>query len=366
LKSERLKSGFTTGACSASSAKSALEALIKRTPLDFVEIPFPDGSRHTFKIHRTIIKDDEAFCSVIKDAGDDPDVTNGAEICAKVRFIQAKEYIIIKGGEGVGIVTKPGLAVKVGEPAINPVPRQMIKEAISEVPIHYALKDNQSVEVTISITRGEELSRKTLNYRLGIVGGLSVLGTTGIVRPLSVDAWTATIKSSMNVAKALNRDEIVLSSGRTSEKAHMTKYHLPEECYVMMGDYIDFAFNEAQRHNFKTIHLCAQWAKMIKIAMGNHNTHVRFGVIDIQRTLELFNHLWIHEKTFKSPFAVLCQYKYNTLRELFEKIISLPVEQSSGVFEILLRHVAKIFRDKCKHKEIIIHLITYDGKVISY
>lgn len=364
MKNKGLKWGFTTGACAASAAKGALDSLLLKKPIQRVEIPFPQGFRHIFNIHRIYFKDNQVTASVIKDAGDDPDVTNGAEICATVEILEGKEAIIIKGGEGVGIVTKPGLAVKVGESAINPVPCQMIKEAIIESMINHKASIKKSIQVTISIPHGEELAKKTLNYRLGIVGGLSILGTTGIVKPLSTEAWTSTIKSSMDVAKALNREEIVLSTGRTSEKAHMINYTLPEECYVMMGDYLDYAMTEAKRHHFQIIHICAQWAKMLKIALGNLNTHVRFGVIQLQEAVRLLDSLWTYEN--KYPLPIKIDYPLNTAREYFEVINCLPNEQRSKLFGILLKYVKQQLITKYNHSPIIIHLVNYNGQVISF
>ncbi|MBI1811355.1 MAG: cobalt-precorrin-5B (C(1))-methyltransferase, partial [Nitrospirae bacterium] len=286
MKRRQLRSGYTTGACAAAAAKAAAMLLIRaeqqssRTaeqqfkmkehptvllrycataPIEEVEIPFPDSSRVKFKIQDSRVKIQDghltATASVIKDAGDDPDVTNGAEIVAEARFLEQQSSpdligtllhycatgLAIKGGKGVGVVTKPGLPIPVGEAAINPVPRRMIKEAVSEAVQGFKGSRVQGLEVTISVTNGEKLAKKTLNQRLGIIGGISILGTTGIVKPISAEAWTATIISSMDVAKAMGRSEIVLSAGRSSEKAHMEKFDLPQESYVMMGDYLEFA-----------------------------------------------------------------------------------------------------------------------------
>ncbi len=213
---KRLRSGYTTGACAAAVAKAATLFLTTGEELARVEIPFPDGKNHSFTIHRYERLADGVLASTIKDAGDDPDVTNGAEICATVRFTAEDalpefhvelENIILAGGDGVGRVTKPGLAAKVGEPAINPVPRQMIVQAVQEV------EATQKLLVEISVVNGEELAKKTLNKRLGIVGGLSILGTTGIVRPISADAWTATIQASLRVARGAGLVDVVLSWG---------------------------------------------------------------------------------------------------------------------------------------------------------
>lgn len=246
MKRKGLRSGYTTGACAAAAAKAAAMLLMSSElgvqsleRILSVEIPFPDGSRVNFKIYNSkliTLNSKLATASVIKDAGDDPDVTNGAEIMAEVRIqdtgyrIQDKKnhescimhhassifqlsplnfQLLIKGGKGVGIVTKPGLSVPVGEPAINPVPRKMIREAVMEGVQGFKGSRVQGVEVTISVTDGEILAKKTLNPRLGIVGGISILGTTGIVKPLSTEAWTASISSAMDVAVATGNHEIV-------------------------------------------------------------------------------------------------------------------------------------------------------------
>ena len=290
-----------------------------------VEIPFPDGSRVKFRVESSELKENAARASVVKDAGDDPDVTNGAEIVAQARIVQQSNnigaihelplHIIIKGGQGVGTVTKPGLSVPVGEPAINPVPRKMIEDAVNEVmdSRRGVLQYAPTIEIAISVPNGEELAKKTLNYRLGITGGISILGTTGIVKPVSTEAWTATITSSMDVAKATGQKEIVVSAGRSSEKAHMGKFNLSEEAYVLMGDYLEYSMKEAATHGFEKIHLCAQWAKMVKIAMATPQTHVRFGAINVKKAVELLNSL---------GFDIPEDRNFNTAREIFDWIMT--------------------------------------------
>lgn len=287
---KRLRSGFTTGSCAAAAAKAAALALVSGTCPKNVEIPFPDGSRKSFAVHFCKIdagSEETATASVIKDAGDDPDVTNKAEIIATIQYGHSGHSstespkcvllsdILLCGGQGIGTVTKPGLSVQVGQPAINPVPRKMIVEAVQE-----ATKE-QKVTITISIPNGEELVKKTLNKRLGILGGLSILGTTGIVRPISADAWTATIQASLDVAKEAGLADVVLSTGRTSEKGAQQILDLPEEAYAMMGDYLEFSLKEAAVRNFKTIHLSGMWAKIMKAAMRIPQTHVRNGALEI-------------------------------------------------------------------------------------
>ncbi len=173
-----LRSGFTTGACAAAAAQAAATALVKQTVVDQVELELPEGNKVKFNIKSCFFDRRQASCSVIKDAGDDPDVTNGAEICATVSWKEGSG-IEIKGGEGVGTVTKPGLEIPVGMPAINPVPRQMIAQSVNKAA--GTLADGRGVEVIISVPQGERIASRTLNSRLGIVGGISILGTTGIV-----------------------------------------------------------------------------------------------------------------------------------------------------------------------------------------
>ncbi len=282
---KRLRSGYTTGACAAAAAKAAAILTLKGTAPEKVELTFPDGSLHSFAISQAELTGNVTQASVIKDAGDDPDVTNGALICARVSFATADskekeilriDNIFLTGGKGVGTVTKPGLAVNVGEPAINPVPRQMICQAVQQV------ERKKLLRVEIFIPEGEKLAEKTLNKRLGILGGLSILGTTGIVRPVSADAWTATIEASMNVAKEAGLTDIVLSTGRTSEKGAQSMLSLPVEAFAMMGDYLQFSLKKAAEKKFSTIHLAGMWAKIMKAAMHIPQTHVRNGALEVR------------------------------------------------------------------------------------
>lgn len=316
-KKKRLRSGFTTGSCAAAAAKAAAFASQKGSCPTNIEIPFPDGSRVSFAVHNCTIQNNCAMASVIKDAGDDPDVTNRAEIQATVCSGHSSadpvrsvllEDILLCGGKGIGTVTKPGLAIDVGQPAINPVPRKMIIEAVQEV------TKGKEVTVTISIPKGEELAEKTLNKRLGILGGLSILGTTGIVRPISADAWTATIKASMDVAREAGLSDVVLSTGRTSEKGAQLLLDLPEEAYAMMGDYLEFSLKEAAKRNFKTIHLSGMWAKIMKAALRIPQTHVRNGALEIEDGANLLANLGAKGELLQKI------KKSNTAREMYTHI----------------------------------------------
>jgi cobalt-precorrin-5B (C1)-methyltransferase len=241
----------------------------------------------------------------------------------------------------------------VGEAAINAVPRTMIEIAVKE-----AIRECNSqspVQVTISVPAGQELAKKTLNSRLGIVGGISILGTTGIVRPVSSEAWTATISASMDVARAMGHKVAVLSAGRASEKAHMAKFDLPEESYVMMGDYLEFALQEAKSRAFESVYLCAQWAKMLKIAMATPQTHVRHGAIDMKRTVDFLKDHGINV-TGDRPF--------NTAREIFNLISSTfadPVQVFSKVCATAEKYISTMLPDV----PVFVHLASYEGEIIA-
>jgi len=232
-----------------------------------------------------------------------------------------------------------------------------VREALSEFAVYNSQSAirNPQLEVVISVPRGEALAKKTLNHRLGIVGGISILGTTGIVKPLSEAAWTATIAASFDVAKALGLSEAVLSTGRTSEKAHQQKYGLPEEAYAMMGDYTEFSLREAKQRGFRKIHLCAQWAKMIKIAMATPQTHVRHGALEAEAAVEFLATLGIDIPKTKT---------YNTSREILLYLYSETRDPHSA-----LSLVCAAARSYCERltegTPVSVHLVSYEGEIVA-
>ena len=359
MTARRLRSGFTTGACAAAAAKAATFALVHGVCPEEIDIPFPDGSRHSFILHHCAVTKNTASASVIKDAGDDPDVTNRAAIAASVSSGHLPidptrgvvlGNILLCGGEGVGTVTKAGLAIDVGQPAINPVPRQMIVAALGEI------TTERQLTVTISVPRGAELAQKTLNKRLGIVGGISILGTTGIVRPISADAWTATIKASLDVAKEAGLAEVVLSTGRTSEKGAQQLLDLPEEAYAMMGDYLEFSLLEAARRQFTTIHLAGMWAKIMKAAMGIPQTHVRNGALEVVDGVKLLQQLGASGELLQKISTS------NTAREMYTHIEAAGQQQ---LIEAVCRQ-AQGYGEKVSGTTVKVYLVDHKAQIIHH
>ncbi len=270
--------GYTTGACAAAALKAALLAL-KGEPKAKVRLRLPIGLEAEFS-PRVVTNGQKAQASVIKDAGDDPDVTNGAEIIVTVEMLPGAGELCLVAGEGVGVVTKPGLGIPVGEPAITPVPRKMMEKVAKEV--LGASYSNFKLKVTISIPGGDELAQKTLNPRLGIKGGLSILGTKGIVIPYSCAAYKASIVKAFHVARALGLREVVLTTGgRTEAFCQRLLPDLAQEAFVQIGDFVGFSLRSARRNGFKKITLGMMVGKMAKIAQGLTNTHAKYGEVPI-------------------------------------------------------------------------------------
>ena len=281
---KKLREGFTTGTAAAAATKAALHFLFTGSPLTSISVTLPENRVLKLSLHRYFQEGNIFLCSVVKDGGDDPDVTHGAEIGARVRILgstKGETEIVFRAGEGVGRVTKPGLPVKVGEPAINPVPRQMIQWAVEEVLDACRADKAQKIEVEIFVTDGEVLAEKTINPRLGIVGGISILGTTGIVRPLSHKAYRETIEAALSVARAAG-DELVFSTGGKSERfARRLLTHLPEESFVQIADFYGFSLKAAAKSRFNKITHAVFMGKLVKMAMGLHYTHASSGNMDL-------------------------------------------------------------------------------------
>jgi len=266
-----LRRGWTTGACAAAAAKAACQALVTGTFPDPIEITLPKGQTVAFPLAREGVSDDRAWAGIIKDAGDDPDVTHGAMIVAEVRRAAPGAGIVFRAGEGVGMVTRPGLPIPAGEPAINPVPRQMIRDSIAEIAERYG--GQRDMTVTISVPGGAALAEKTWNPRLGIIGGLSILGTTGIVRPFSCSAWIASIHRGIDVAVANNLPHVIGSTGSTSEKAAQSLYSVPDFALLDMGDFAGGLLKYLRNHPVPRLTIAGGFGKLTKLAQGALDLH---------------------------------------------------------------------------------------------
>ncbi len=273
---KELRRGWTTGTCAAAATKAACLALLGRGFPDTVEVTLPGGQTPAFVLGLEDAADEWARAGVVKDAGDDPDVTHGALIVSTVRHGPVGAGIRFFAGDGVGTVTRPGLAIPPGEPAINPVPRQMIARAIADV-----AGEHVDFDVEISIPGGEALAQKTLNPRLGIVGGLSVLGTTGIVIPFSCSAWIHSIWRGIDVARAQGLTHVAGATGMTSEKAVQAHHQLPEQALLDMGDFVGGMLKYLRRHPVPRVTVAGGVAKMTKLAQGMLDVHSKRGLADL-------------------------------------------------------------------------------------
>lgn len=315
---KKLRSGFTTGTAAAAATKAALMAILKsQSPLS-VRIEFLSEGSIDIPVHRlSRLSANTARATVIKDAGDDPDVTHLAEIGATVSVSEEtrpsteEPRVIIRGGIGVGRITKPGLEMPPGEPAINSGPRRMIHHAIRQV-MGPKIRP-MTIEVEIFVPEGEALARKTLNARLGIVGGLSILGTTGIVKPMSHAAYTATIRSALSVARASGRDKVAMTTGRRSER-HAQQYLTGwiDDQFIQIGDYFEFALASAGEMGFKHVVMAVFFGKAVKMAMGVPHTHAARSSLMLDRLAD-----WTATLTGRTDIALAVR-QANTARHAFE------------------------------------------------
>ncbi len=261
---KRLRTGYTTGACAAAASKGSAMMLREQQRIGSIHIDLPGEKGVFFKLHNAIFNKRNAQCSVQKDAGDDPDVTNGLHIFSKVE-LSGEKGIIITGGKGVGRVTKPGLGSPVGEFAINPVPRKMIDEAVR--PFY-----SGGIKVTISIPGGEKIAKKTFNEKLGIMGGISIIGTTGIVKPFSVSALKTSIIMELEVVRASGIEMVILVPGNIGKAAVLAHYRIERDSIVMISNYIGEMLKESSKR-FKNIVLAGHPGKLVKTLQGDFYTH---------------------------------------------------------------------------------------------
>ncbi len=273
-----LRRGWTTGACATAAAKAAYTALLTGAFPDPVMVTLPAGLTPAFALATTRLEDGAAMAAVVKDAGDDPDATHGALIVATVSPGAPGTGVVFRAGPGVGTVTLPGLPLPPGEPAINPVPRQMIAAAIAEVAAAHGGAGDVVVE--ISVPDGERIAERTWNPRLGILGGISILGTTGIVVPYSCAAWIHAIHRGVDVARAAHLGHLAGATGSTSEAAVRALHGLPELALIDMGDFVGGMLKYLRTHPVGRVTVAGGVAKMSKLAMGMLDLHSKRGTVD--------------------------------------------------------------------------------------
>lgn len=312
----RLRTGFTTGTAATAAVKGALMRLLgDETPVQ-VAVRLLNGAALTIPVQTCrLLDEDTACCIVIKDAGDDPDNTNGAEIGARVRIRRkaGTTCIRITGGPGVGTVTKPGLETPPGHPAITAGPLKMIHLAVAEVLADSGCRVEAGIE--IFVPRGEILARKTLNARLGIMGGISILGTTGVVTPLSHKAYIATIAAALSVARASGAHQVVLTTGRRSERFAQTLWPaMAEEAFIQMGDYFAKAMQMAAAQGLAQVAVAVFFGKAVKMAQGIAHTHARSAHLALDRLARL-----VLEETGRQDLARQVS-QANTARQVFDFI----------------------------------------------
>ena len=331
-----LRKGFTTGACAAAASRAAARSLVTGNPVSSITIPLPDKEikSHRFNIEICRIYKSSATCAVRKFAGDDPDCTDKALILSRVSW-KKSTGIEIRGGSGVGKITKPGLGMPVGSPAINPVPLKMIYENVL-MELSNPNKLN-GVIVTISVQNGENISLRTLNSRLGILGGISILGRTGIVRPFSTAAYRRSIEQAIDVACAAHNDVIVLTTGRKSEVFAMKILNersasLPPEAYIQMGDFTGAALKYAKKKCIRKIILCGMIGKFSKIANGVMQTHASGSRVDNKFLAHLAENIHADESTIKKILVS------NTARHAGDILLNAGYH---SFFEELCKYAAK-------------------------
>jgi cobalt-precorrin-5B (C1)-methyltransferase len=347
-----LRTGYTTGTTATAATKGALYALIEKE-VEQVTVTLPKGRTATLKIAWTRIDGNKVTCAAIKDGGDDPDATHGAEICSTVSFSNDAGMISIDGGEGVGRVTKPGLGLEMGRAAINPTPMKMLEQAVREVAKEQLKR--HGADIVISVPKGEEIAKKTDNPRLGILGGISILGTTGIVLPYSTASFAASIRQGLDVAIAMGADTAVLTTGGRSEDFAKALFKLPDHCFVQMGDFAGYSIKQCASKKLRKAIIAGFIGKLTKMAMGVKQTHVAGSHVDMEFMARL-------AAECKAPSKVVQEIKgANTARHVSEIITKNNV---AGYFDLVCKKVHEQMNEHAKGLlEIKVVMFEFDGKV---
>lgn len=350
-----LREGFTTGTSATAASKAALLSLIHQEAPETVQVHLPVDKVLTIPVHHAEFTTEHATSSVIKDAGDDPDVTNGAEIGCTVQLVDTPG-VHFERGEGVGIVTLPGLELAVGEPAINPVPRKMITDAIQKI-----LHDSDlecGVRVVVFVRDGEKLAKRTLNERVGIMEGLSILGTTGIVKPYSASSYIASIEQGIDVAVANGISELVISSGARSEKYLKTLFpEHKEQAFVHYGNWIGETLRKIEAEPIHKVSIGIMMGKAAKLAEGRTDTHSCISSWNKEFIAEIAQ-VAGYETSYKEQIVALNMA--GRLTELF------PFETKEPFYQKLLEHCFNVIKKEITTAELDIYLIAKTGNYIKY
>lgn len=358
-KKTSLRTGYTTGTCAAAATKAALSTLVNGEKLSKVNVSLPKDKQITIDIAWIKHEGDKSVtAAVIKDGGDDPDVTNGAEVCATVSLLDTSSKIVIDGGMGVGRVTKPGLGLEIGKAAINPTPIRMINHAIEEI-LNQQTHKKYGLSVIISVPKGEEIARKTDNPRLGIIGGISILGTTGIVIPYSTASFAASIRQSIDVSRAMGSDSVILTTGGRSEDFARAIYgnSIADHAYIQIGDFIGFSIKQCAIKKIKKVYVVGFVGKLTKMAMGVKQTHVKGSHVDMNFLSELASRSGANKELVQQIKLA------NTARHVSELI------DQSGFkvfYDTLCKEVHNhLTKYSQYHLQIKIILLDFNGKIIG-
>ncbi|WP_046636779.1 cobalt-precorrin-5B (C(1))-methyltransferase [Neorhizobium galegae] len=349
---KNLRRGWTTGTCAAAASKAACLALLSGKFPDPVTVTLPGGQTPSFALAVEETGEGFARAGIVKDAGDDPDVTHGALIKSTVRRGVAGSGIVFKAGEGVGTVTRAGLPLPVGEPAINPVPRKMIAQAIAEV-----AGEEADFEVEISVADGEKIAEKTLNGRLGILGGISILGTTGIVIPFSCSAWIHSIWRGIDVARAAGLDHVAGATGNTSEKAVQAHHGLHEIALIDMGDFVGGMLKYLRDHPVPKVTIAGGVAKMTKLAQGMLDVHSKRGLADLEALAKLAGEAGASDKLAAQIAAA------NTVSQAF----ALAGENGLALGDRIAALAWKTAAKALKQPEVALEILVFDreGRLVG-
>ena len=351
----KLRTGFTTGSCVTAASKAGILAIKNQKIIENVDIILPKRSRLEIRINSCEFTTDSSKCSVIKDGGDDPDVTHGAAIFVNIELTDAVGEIVIDGGDGVGRVTKPGLGLEIGSAAINPTPKKMILENVKEV--GEDLLSKNGIRIVVSVPKGKELGPKTDNPRIGIMGGISILGTSGIVIPYSTASFAAAIRQQISVVNTMNDDSVVLTTGGRSEDFAREIINLPDHSFIQMGDFSGYTIKQCAKQELKKAYVAGFIGKLAKMAAGVKQTHVKGGKVDMKFLSELAKRCNAGEDTISKILGA------NTARNVQEIIIEDKID---GFFDEVTKEVSEQMRQHSEGKiPVEVILFDFDGTVLS-